>query len=107
MKAMIPNLAIFCACFTVAKPPTIIIGNLTVQEGGSISFKDGQTTVTGYTTNYGQMSMTGARLVCQGGLKNPGTVNWQTSQLLNQADFNLDGKVNLQDFTTFASVWLW
>ncbi|MFA5291706.1 MAG: hypothetical protein WC496_01580 [Phycisphaerae bacterium] len=87
--------------------PTNIVGNVTVPAGAVLEISDGQTLVTGYTTNNGTIHMKGGRLIPQGGLTNNGQILWEPGQYNNIADFNLDGSVNFSDFAEFSNSWLW
>ena len=69
---------------------------------------DGTTLVTGHCTcTEGTIHMIGGRIIPQGGFTNNNcNVIWEPGLYTNIADFNLDGKVNLKDFTYFADTWL-
>ena len=52
--------------------------------------------------------MIGGRVICQGGLTNNGCeIIWEPGIDCNAADYNLDGRVNLEDYAQFARTWLW
>jgi len=52
--------------------------------------------------------MIGGRIIPQGGFTNNNCrIVWEPGLYTNVAHFNLDGKVNLEDFTYFADTWLW
>lgn len=86
---------------------TNIVGNVNVGSGAVLEVRDGITLITGHTTNNGTIRMIGGRVICQGGLTNNGEVIWEPGTYTNQADFNLDGSVDMRDFAEFADTWLW
>lgn len=89
--------------------PTNIVGDVDIMGGNKLEVSDGITLITGHTTcNNGTIHMIGGRVICQGGLTNNNcNIVWEPGLYTNMADFNLDGKVNFEDFANFADVWLW
>lgn len=89
--------------------PTSIVGDVEISPNATLEVSDGTTIITGHTTcNNGTIHMIGGRVICQGGLTNNNcNVIWEPGIHTNMADFNLDGKVNIEDFAYFANVWLW
>lgn len=89
--------------------PTNIVGDMQIGTDATLEISDGTTLIIGHTTcNNGTIHMVGGRLICQGGLTNNNCdVVWEPGLYTNMADFNLDGKVNFEDFAYFADVWLW
>ncbi len=89
--------------------PTNIVGDVTIGDGATLEVSDGTTIITGHTTcNNGTIHMIGGRVICQGGLTNNGCeIVWEPGIDSNAADYNLDGRVNLEDYAQFAKTWLW
>jgi len=89
--------------------PTNIVGDITISDGARLEVSDGTTIITGHTTcNNGTIHMIGGRVICQGGLTNNGCdIIWEPGIDSNAADYNLDGRVNLEDYAQFARTWLW
>ncbi len=89
--------------------PTNIVGDVNIMAGNKLEISDGITLITGHTTcNNGTIHMVGGRVICQGGLTNNNcNIVWEPGLYINMADFNLDGKMNFEDFAYFADVWLW
>jgi len=89
--------------------PTNIVGDITIGDGATLEVSDGTTIITGHTTcNNGTIHMVGGRVICQGGLTNNGCeIVWEPGIDSNAADYNLDGRVNLEDYAQFAKTWLW
>jgi hypothetical protein len=89
--------------------PTNIVGNVNISKGATLEISDGTTLVTGHCTcTEGTIHMIGGAIILQGDFTNNNCrVIWEPGLYTNVADFNLDGKVNLEDFTYFADTWLW
>ncbi|HIJ70078.1 MAG TPA: hypothetical protein HPP87_01790 [Planctomycetes bacterium] len=89
--------------------PTNVFGNVTIGAGATFEVSDGTTIITGHTTcNNGTIHMIGGRVICQGGLTdNNCEIIWEPGIDSNAADYNLDGRVNLEDYAQFARTWLW
>jgi hypothetical protein len=89
--------------------PTNVFGNVTIGDGATLEVSDGTTIITGHTTcNNGTIHMIGGRVICQGGLANNGCeIVWEPGIDSNAADYNLDGRVNLEDYAQFTRTWLW
>ena len=89
--------------------PTNIVGDVNISEGATLQVSDGTTLVTGHCTcTEGTIHMIGGAIILQGGFTNNNcNVIWEPGLYTNVADFNLDGKVNLEDFAYFADTWLW
>jgi len=89
--------------------PTNIVGDVNISEGATLEVSDGTTLVTGHCTcTEGTIHMIGGAIILQGGFTNNNCrVIWEPGLYTNVADFNLDGKVNLEDFAYFADTWLW
>jgi len=89
--------------------PTNIVGDVNISKGATLEVSDGTTLVTGHCTcTEGTIHMIGGAIILQGGFTNNNCrVVWEPGLHTNVADFNLDGKVNLEDFAYFADTWLW
>jgi hypothetical protein len=89
--------------------PTNVFGDVTIGNSAKLEVSDGTTIITGHTTcNNGTIHMIGGRVICQGGLTNNGCeIVWEPGIDSNAADYNLDGRVNLEDYAQFAKTWLW
>lgn len=87
--------------------PTNVVGDITIGTNATLEISDGTTLVTGHTINNGTIHMKGGRIIPQGGITNNGNVIWEPGTYNNIADFNLDGKVSIEDFADFAETWLW
>lgn len=88
---------------------TNIIGDVNINPNATLQISDGLTLVTGQCTcTEGTIHMIGGRIIPQGGFANNNCkVIWEPGLYTTIADFNLDGKVNLEDFAYFADTWLW
>lgn len=89
--------------------PSNIVADVNIPSNATLEISDGITLITGHTTcENGTIHMIGGRVICQGGLTNNNcNVKWEPGLYTNMADFNLDGRVNFEDFACFADVWLW
>lgn len=89
--------------------PTNVFGDVEIGDGATLEVSDGTTIITGHTTcNNGTIHMIGGRIICQGGLTNNNCeIVWEPGIDSNAADYNLDGRVNLEDYAQFARTWLW
>ncbi len=89
--------------------PCNIVGDVNIPSNAALEVSDGITLITGHTTcDNGTIHMIGGRVICQGGLTNNNcNIVWEPGLYTNMADFNLDGRVNFDDFAYFADVWLW
>jgi len=87
--------------------PTNIVGDVEIGENATLEISDGTTLITGHTTCNGTIHMKGGYIIPQGGLSGDCSIIWEPGLYHNVADFNLDGRVNFEDFAYFADVWLW
>ena len=89
--------------------PTNIVGDVNIFVDATLEISDGKTLIAGHTTcDNGTILMIGGRIIPQGGFTNNNcNIIWEPGIYNNIADFNLDGQVNLQDFSEFADTWLW
>ena len=87
--------------------PTNIVGDVEIKPNATLEISDGTTLITGQTTCNGTIHLKGGRIIPQGGLSGTCNIVWEPGLYTNVADFNLDGKVNIQDFALFADTWLW
>jgi len=87
--------------------PANIFGSVQIDRSATLEISDGTTLITGYTTCNGTIHMKGGRIIPQGGLSGDCNIIWEPGTYTNGADFNLDGRVNFEDFTDFADTWLW
>jgi hypothetical protein len=87
--------------------PTSLIGDLTIDAGATLQIKDGQTLITGQTTNNGTIHVIGGTVIFQGGYAGTGTILTSAGTDRNHFDVNSDAEVNFQDFVHFAENWLW
>jgi len=89
--------------------PTNVVGDVQINTDATLQISDGTTLVTGHCTcTEGTIHMIGGAIILQGGFTNNNCrVVWEPGLYTNVADFNLDGKVNLEDFAYFADTWLW
>ena len=87
--------------------PTSIFGDVDIQADATLEISDGINLVTGLTTNQGTIHMKGGYLIPQGGFINSGDIIWEPGIYVNLADYNLDGQINLKDFSYFGNSWLW
>ena len=86
--------------------PTNIIGDVTVSAGATLQISDGQTLITGVTTNNGTIKLIGGTPVFQGGYSGEPMIYEQSAQR-SSFDFIRDGVVDFTDFASFADIWLW
>lgn len=86
---------------------TNVVGNVEINENGTLEVKDGVTLVTGQTVCDGTIYMKGGYFIPQGGLSGDCNIVWEPGVYINAADFNLDGQVNFEDFAYIADSWLW
>ncbi|NLK41615.1 MAG: hypothetical protein GX298_06135 [Planctomycetes bacterium] len=87
--------------------PTSLIGDLTIDAGATLQIKDGQTLITGQTTNNGTIHVIGGTVIFQGGYAGTGTILTSAGTDRNHFDVNSNAEVNFQDFVHFAENWLW
>ncbi|MCK4885898.1 MAG: hypothetical protein KAS96_00855 [Planctomycetes bacterium] len=87
--------------------PTSIIGNVTVSAGATLQISDGQTLITGQTTNNGTIELIGGTVIFQGGYTGGGTIPVTAGTDRNHFDINSDGIADFKDFAGFAESWLW
>jgi len=87
--------------------PTNVIGDVTIGSGATLEVKDGQTLITGYTTNNGTIHIKGGTVIFQGGLTDNGTIIYESSDSINAADFDHSGSVDGQDLAIFAHEMGW
>jgi hypothetical protein len=87
--------------------PTNVVGDVEIKNDATLQISDGLTLITGQTTCNGTIHIKGGYVIPQGGLSGNCNVIWEPGLYTNVADFNLDGKVNLEDFAYFADTWLW
>jgi len=87
--------------------PTNIIGDVTVSAGATLQISDGQTLITGQTTNNGTIELIGGTVIFQGGYTGGGTIPVTAGTDRNHFDINSDGIADFRDFAGFAESWLW
>lgn len=87
--------------------PTNVIGDLTVGANAFLYIKDGQTLITGQTTNNGTIYVIGGTVVFQGGLTGSGNVVYQSSASSNAADFDHNNAVDGKDLSIFVNEFGW
>ena len=87
--------------------PTNIVGTVQIAENATLEIIDGTTLITGHTICNGTIHMRGGRIIPQDGLSGDCNIIWEPGAYTNGADFNLDGRVDFEDFTDFADTWLW
>ena len=87
--------------------PTNIVGDVTVESGATLQISDGQTLITGHTTNNGTIELIGGTVIFQGGYSGPGTIPTTAGTDRNHFDVNSDGIEDFKDFANFANNWLW
>jgi len=87
--------------------PTNIIGDVTIGSNATLEVRDGQTLVTGHTTNNGTIYIIGGTIIFQGGLTDNGDIIRESSSSINAADFNYSGGVDGSDLAVFASEFGW
>ena len=87
--------------------PTNIIGDVTIGTDATLEVRDGQTLVTGHTTNNGTIHIIGGTIIFQGGLTNNGDIIRESSSYSNASDFNYSGSVDGSDLAVFASEFGW
>lgn len=80
---------------------------ITQKAGATLQIKDGQTLITGQTTNNGTIHVIGGTVIFQGGYAGTGTILTSAGTDRNHFDVNSDAEVNFQDFVYFAENWLW
>ena len=57
--------------------------------------------------NTGQISLYGGKFDVYDIFNNNSDIIWEPGIDSNAADYNLDGRVNLEDYAQFAKTWLW
>ncbi|MBN1795082.1 MAG: hypothetical protein JW804_00255 [Sedimentisphaerales bacterium] len=89
--------------------PVNIFGDVQIDPNATLEISDGTTLIKGHCTcDNGTIHLIGGWLIPQGGLTNNNcNIIWEPGLYNNIADFNLDGKVDMQDFASFAETWLW
>ncbi len=87
--------------------PTNVIGDVMVGSGATLEIKDGQTLITGHTTNNGTIHIKSGTVIFQGGLTDNGTIIYESSDSINAADFNHSGSVDGKDLAVFANEMGW
>jgi hypothetical protein len=103
------NLAIDSNNLVRLTGPANIFGDLQIDPNATLEISDGTTLIKGHCTcNSGTIHLKGGWLIPQGGLTNNNcSILWEPGLYNNIADFNLDGKVDFQDFSNLADTWLW
>ncbi len=87
--------------------PTNIIGDVNIAENATLQISDGQTLITGHTTNDGTIHLIGGTVIFQGGYSGAGNIINEAGIDRNHFDLNADGVEDLKDFAYFAESWLW
>jgi hypothetical protein len=87
--------------------PTNIVGSVTIQTGATLQISDGQTLITGQTTNNGTIRLIGGTVIFQGGYSGSGNITHEAGTYRSHFDINSDGIEDFKDFATFADNWLW
>ena len=87
--------------------PTNIVGSVTINAGATLEIRDGQTLITGQTTNNGTIRLIGGTVIFQGGYSGSGNITHEAGTYRNHFDLNSDGIEDFKDFATFADNWLW
>jgi len=87
--------------------PTNVVGDVTIGTNATLEVRDGQTLVTGHTTNNGTIHIIGGTIIFQGGLTNNGDIIRESSTYSNASDFNYSGSVDGSDLAVFASEFGW
>lgn len=87
--------------------PSSIVGNVTVNNGATLEIRDGQTLITGQTTNNGTIHLIGGTVIFQGGYTGSGNITHEAGTYRNHFDVNADGIEDFKDFAYFANTWLW
>jgi len=72
-----------------------------------LQISDGQTLITGQTTNNGTIHLIGGTVIFQGGYTGDGQIINDAGKDRSQLDMNKDGIQDMQDFAIFADNWLW
>ena len=87
--------------------PSMAIGDMKISTGASLQISDGQTLITGQTTNNGTIHLIGGTAIFQGGYTGDGQIINEAGEDRSQLDMNKDGIQDMQDFAVFADNWLW
>lgn len=87
--------------------PSVIYGDVTISAGATLQISDGQTLITGQTTNNGTIHLLGGTVVFQGGYTGEGQIINEAGADRNHFDVNADGIENIKDLAVFAENWLW
>ena len=87
--------------------PTNVVGDVSVDSGATLEISDGQTLITGHTTNNGTIHLIGGTVIFQGGYSGSGNIINEAGTDRNHFDLNADGIEDFKDFAYFAETWLW
>lgn len=87
--------------------PTNIVGDVTVASNATLEIKDGQTLITGHTTNNGTIHVIGGIVIFQGGLTNNGNIIRESGQYSDSADLDRSGTVDGSDLAIFGAAFGW
>jgi len=87
--------------------PSVIYGDVTISAGATLQISDGQTLITGRTTNNGTIHLIGGTIIFQGGYTGDGQIINEAGADRNHFDVNADGIENIKDLAVFAENWLW
>ncbi|MCH9022070.1 MAG: hypothetical protein IID32_04835 [Planctomycetes bacterium] len=86
---------------------TSIVGDVLIDAGATLEIRNGQTLITGHTTNNGTIHLIGGTVIFHGGYSGTGTIINEAGNQNNLFDVNQDGIVNIEDFVIFSNNWLW
>lgn len=88
--------------------PTTIFGDVNISSNATLEISDGQTLITGHTTNSGTVHLIGGTVIFQGGYECDGcNIINEAGTDRNHFDINADGTENFKDLAEFAESWLW
>lgn len=81
--------------------------SLYIEPLAKVTVEDGRLLVEGDIDNEGSIRLKSSRLIPRDGIYGDGQILWDISDYNTLTDYNLDGKVNMEDLAVFAQTWLW